>query len=91
MRQKEAARTIGKARKPSTWHWSRDGVSAACGQPANPGQRLGAEFAELGDCPGCLALWLASPEWEAIRREVMRHVDEHAEARGYPTNKESTR
>ena len=91
MRQKEAARTIGKARKPSTWHWSRDGVSAACRQPANPGQLLGAEFAELGACPGCLALWLASPEWEAIRREVMRHVDEHAEARGYPTNKESTR
>jgi len=84
MRQKEAARTIGKARKPSTWHWSRDGVSAACGQPANAGQLLGAEFAELGDCPGCLGLWLASPEWEAIRREVMRHVDQHAEVRGYP-------
>ena len=84
MRQKEAAKTIGKARKFSTWHWSRDGVSAACGQPANPGQLLRDEFAELGDCPGCLALWLASPEWEAIRREVMRHVDQHAEARGYP-------
>jgi hypothetical protein len=38
----------------------------------------------LEGCPGCLALWLASPEWEAIRREVMRHVDEHAEANGYP-------
>tara|TARA_R100001163_G_C5004104_1_gene152255 strand:- start:665 stop:796 length:132 start_codon:yes stop_codon:yes gene_type:complete len=38
----------------------------------------------LEGCPGCQALWLASPEWQAIRSELMEHVDEHAEANGYP-------
>jgi hypothetical protein len=33
---------------------------------------------------GCQALWLASPEWKAIRSELMQHVDQHAEARGFP-------
>jgi hypothetical protein len=85
MRNREAAAALGKPRVPSTWHWSRDGLSAACGQAAHPEQLAsGSEFMHLEGCPGCQALWLASPEWQAIRSELMQHVDEHAEARGFP-------
>lgn len=85
MRNREAAAALGRPRLPATWHWSRDGVSAACGQAAHPEQLAsGSEFMHLEGCPGCQALWLASPEWQAIRSELMEHVDEHAEARGFP-------
>jgi hypothetical protein len=85
MRNREAAAKLGQPRIPSVWHWSRDGISAACGQVAAKEQLLsGDEFVALDGCPGCQALYLASTEWQAIRNEVMKHVDNHATSHGYP-------
>ena len=85
MRNREAAAKLGQPRISSLWHWTRDGVSTVCGQVAAKHQLVGAaEFIALDGCPACEALWLASPEWEAIRNEIMNHVDNHAQSHGFP-------